>query len=152
MTQPDAGVPADNKLPDTTSTGGTQNNAEGGRLGVYLLLHLLLAAFSFNGVFSKLASQYPFLSVKFILFYGCSIMVLGIYAIGWQQVIKHLPLTTAYANRAVTVVWGIVWGVLLFHEQLNAPKVIGALVVLAGVALFAWADNRSSQENEEVAQ
>lgn len=144
MTPPDTDKPAQDV--DTSDTQGQK----GGGTGVYLLLHLMLALFSFNGVFSKLAAQYPLLSFKFILFYGCSMMALGAYAIGWQQVIKRLPLTTAYANRAVTVVWGIVWGVLLFHERLNALKVIGALVVLAGVALFARADNRSTQENEEV--
>ena len=47
------------------------------------------------------------------------VAILGIYAIGWQQVIKRMPLTTAYANKAVTLVWGLVWGLLLFHEQLN---------------------------------
>lgn len=151
MTQPRVDKSTDS-LPDEERAGRAQDQRSGGKVGVYLLLHLLLAAFSFNGVFSKLASQYPFLSPKFILFYGCGIMVLGVYAIGWQQVIKHLPLTTAYANRAVTVVWGIIWSVLLFHEQLNAPKVIGALIVLVGVALFAWADSRSKLEAEEASR
>lgn len=127
-----------------------QRRGSGNRRGAtYLLLHILLAVFSFNGVCSKLAAQHPFMSLEFILFYGCGIMLLGIYAIGWQQVIKHLPLTTAYANRAVTVVWGIVWGVLIFHEKLNLPKVLGALVVLVGVALYAWADGKEAQEREE---
>lgn len=119
--------------------------------GTYLALHLLLAFFSFNGIFSKLAAQHPVFSLPFILYYGASIGVLGVYAIGWQQVIKRLPLTTAYANRAVTIVWGLVWGMLIFHEQLNPPKVIGALIVLVGVALFAWADSRP-QTDEEVAR
>lgn len=146
MTQLDTGKPA-----QEAGAGSTQGQ-KGGRVGVYLLLHLMLVLFSFNAVLSKLAAQYPFPSFKFILFYGCSMLALGAYAIGWQQVIKHLPLTTAYANRSVTVVWGIVWGVLLFHEQLNAPKVVGALVVLTGVVLFAWADSLSKKEDEEVAQ
>lgn len=115
---------------------------------VFFFLHALLAIFSFNGVFSKLASQHPFLSARFILLYGCGIAFLGVYAIGWQQVIKHLPLTTAYANRAVTVIWGIIWGVLLFHEQLNAPKILGAFIVLAGVVLYALADNRPPHQTE----
>ena len=119
---------------------------------MYLVLHLLLMVFSFNGVFSKLASQYPVMSLPFILYYCCGIGILGIYAIGWQQVIKRLPLTTAYANRAVTIVWGLVWGVVIFHEHLNPPKVIGSLIVLCGVALFAWADSRAKLEEEQEAQ
>ena len=59
-----------------------------------------------------------------------------VYAIGWQQVIKRLPLTMAYANRAITIVWGIIWGLLFFNEKLNAGKIIGAVIVIAGVLLY----------------
>ena len=51
-----------------------------------------------------------------------------------------MPLTSAYANKAVTIVWGIVWGVLLFHEAVTPAKLLGAAVVLAGVVLFSIAD------------
>lgn len=104
-----------------------------------LALHVLLLFYSISSVLSKVASGYDFLSLGFILCYGLMVCVLGVYAIGWQQVIKHIPLTEAYANRAVAVVWGIVWGVLLFHESLNVFKVVGAAIVLAGVALFGSA-------------
>lgn len=111
------------------------------RRGTALLaLHLLLVGYSLSGICSKLASGQPFLSLGFIFWYGMVIVILGVYAIGWQQVIKRLPLTYAYANRAVTVVWGMVWGVLVFREQLNAFKVAGGLVVLAGVALYALSE------------
>ena len=109
------------------------------KLKVLLVLHILLVLFSTSGIMSKLAAGYDFMSLGFILCYGGMVCILGVYAIGWQQVIKRLPLTTAYANRAVTVVWGIVWGVLFFCESVSWPKVLGALIVLAGVALYATA-------------
>lgn len=65
------------------------------------------------------------------------IALLGIYALGWQQIIKRLPLTFAYANRAVTVVWGIVWGALFFNEPVTPLKMLGAGIVLVGVVLYA---------------
>ena len=77
------------------------------------------------------------------------IALLGVYAIGWQQVIKLLPLTYAYANKAVTVLWGIVWGVLLFHEQVSPLKLLGALIVLAGVVLFSLAERGERGEKDE---
>lgn len=107
------------------------------KLKTLLLLHILLLVFSLSGVCSKLASGEPFLSFKFILYYGLVILILGIYAICWQQIIKRLPLTTAYANRAITVVWGIVWGVLFFRESVTIGKIIGALLVVSGVAIYA---------------
>lgn len=109
------------------------------KLKVLLALQVLLVLFSTSGIMSKLAAGYGFMSPGFILCYGGMVCILGVYAIGWQQVIKRLPLTTAYANRAVTAVWGIVWGVLFFGESVSWQKILGALIVLAGVALYATA-------------
>lgn len=118
------------------------------RLAVLLALHLLLMLYSTSGILSKTAAKYPFMSPGFILSYGGMIAVLGVYAIGWQQVIKRIPLTTAYANRAVTVIWGIIWGAVLFHEGVSPLKVVGALVVLAGVVLFALVDSEDASATD----
>ena len=59
------------------------------------------------------------------------VALLGVYALGWQQVLRHIPLSAAYANKAVTVVWGCVWGLLLFREQLTPGKLAGGALVLA---------------------
>lgn len=114
-----------------------------GNAKTLLALHLLLMLYSCSGILSKIAAGLSFLGWQFILCYGAMIGILGIYAIGWQQIIKRMPLTSAYANRAVTVIWGIVWGALLFHEQVTFQKVAGAILVLAGVALFAIADGEA---------
>lgn len=111
------------------------------------LLHLLLMLYSTSGILSKLAAGEAFLSVRFCLYYGGIIALLGIYAIGWQQIIKRMDLTTAFANKAVTVVWGIVWGTLFFHEQITFGKVLGAVLVIAGVVLFVQADRGEGQAN-----
>ncbi len=111
-------------------------------------LHLLLAIYSVTNIFSKLASEEPFLSPRFILFYGLVLLILGIYAIGWQQAIKRMPLTSAYANKAVTIVWGIVFGVIFFGEGVNAAKLVGAALIIAGVALFGIEDGKYQRQRE----
>lgn len=112
----------------------------------YLLLHLLLAVYSASGILSKLAARQELLSRSFLLLYAAVIAVLALYAFGWQKALKRMPLSVAYANKAVTVVWGCVWGVLLFHEQLSVGKLIGGLLVLAGVALYGHADGEAAKE------
>ena len=99
----------------------------------YLLLHILLLMYSFCGVFSKLASKYEFLSFKFILFYGLSIFILGIYAIFWQQILKRFKLTTAFFNKSITIIWGMLWGFLIFNEKIKINMILGAIVVLIGI-------------------
>lgn len=103
-------------------------------------LHLLLMVYSVSGIFSKLASGVDFLSLQFCLYYGGVLALLGLYALGWQQVLKRLPLTTAFSNKAVTIVWGIIWGCVFFGESITLPKVVGAALIIAGVVLFSHAD------------
>ena len=115
---------------------------------VLIALHVLLLVYSFSGIFSKNASAQPFLSPMFCILYAGTIVILGIYAVGWQQIIKRLPLTLAFANKAVTVVWGIVWGALLFGETITWQMVVGGIVVIAGVALFGYADAREQAQRQ----
>ena len=107
---------------------------------ILFLLHLLLMVYSASGICSKLASGEPFFSLKFCFFYGIVIVLMGVYAIGWQQIIKRMPLTAAFANKAVTVVWGLVWGVVFFGESVTVGKVIGAALVIVGIVIFSGAD------------
>ena len=85
-------------------------------------------------------------SPHFCLYYAIIILLLGFYAIGWQQIIKRLPLTTAFANKAVTVVWGIIWGAVFFQEKVTIGKVIGAILVILGVVVYANADGKVKDE------
>lgn len=105
-----------------------------------MALHIELLLFSLGGVCTKMASQYDFLSFWFIFFYGLVILNLGVYAIVWQQIIKKLPLNTAYSNKAITIVWGILWGFLFFREQITWNMIVGALIVIVGVVLVVRAD------------
>ena len=113
----------------------------------FLLLHVILGVYAGSSVCSKLAARQPFLSVAFILLYGLMLAAL-VYAVGWQQVIKHLPLTTAYANKAVTVVWGILLGLAVFGEAVTLRQVIGAAIIICGIVLFVRADNENRDEED----
>lgn len=114
------------------------------KVKVLFLLHMMLMIYSTTGICSKMAAEQTFLSLPFCFYYGMVIPLLGVYAIGWQQVIKRIPLTMAFANKAVTVVWGIIWGILVFHESLTPAKIVGAVIVVAGVVLFAVSDGEEA--------
>ena len=105
------------------------------KIKTFLLLHILLFIYSMGGICSKYAAQQEFLSMKFILLYGLLLGIMFFYAIMWQQVLKRMKLVTAYANKSVTIIWGLVWGLLLFDESISAFKVLGVLIIIAGVYL-----------------
>ena len=119
------------------------------KIKYFCLLHIVLLIFSITSIASKFASGADFLSVKFCLCYGIVFAGLGVYAICWQQVIKHMPLVTAYANKAVTVIWGIVFGYLLFDEAITIRKILGGVIVIAGVYLIVTAD-AMEEENQRI--
>ena len=119
------------------------------KLSTLFALHLMLMLYSMSEICSKKAAGESFLSVRFCLYSGTVILLLGVYAIGWQQVIKRIPLTTAFANKAVTVVWGLVWGALFFHEAITPGKLLGAALVIAGVILFERADGEAAESEAD---
>ena len=112
----------------------------------YLLLHILLILYSLGGIFSKKAASESFLSAEFLLYYLALLLTLVVYAFGWQQIIKVLPLSTAFANKAITVVWGLVWGRLIFNENITAGKLIGIGLIVAGIVLFSCSGKSVANE------
>ncbi len=101
----------------------------------YALLHLLILFASFTGICSKMAAKQPFLSGTFIMWYGLMILILGIYAILWQQILKQMSLTVAFANKAISIVWGMVFGAVIFSEKITFNMILGSLIVMAGIVL-----------------
>ena len=90
------------------------------------------------------------LSFKFILFYGLEVVILGIYAILWQQVIKKYDLSVAYANKAVTLLWALLWSVLLFNEKLKWNHIVGVAIVMVGIYfLNTTGKAKVSEENND---
>lgn len=111
--------------------------AAGNKSGVltYVALHILLLFLSLSGVCSKKAGMQEFLSLEFCIYFGLMVLILGIYTIGWQQIIKRIPLTTAFCNKAVNVIWGMLWGYLIFDETIKLSMVLGGMLVIIGVVL-----------------
>lgn len=102
-------------------------------LKTYFLLHFILLLYSINGIFSKLASTKEFMSLDFILLYGVVLLNLFIYAILWQQVLKKIPLTTAFSNKSIIIIWGMIWGKLIFNEAIKWNMILGTIIIILGV-------------------
>ena len=109
-------------------------------LPMLLLLQLAVCIYSASGIPAKLASAYPFLSAPFVLYYGLEILLLGVYAIFWQQIIRRVDISVAYANRASSIFWSTLWAVLLFGDKLSVQNLIGIGLIFAGI----WTVNRDA--------
>lgn len=100
--------------------------------GMMLFLQLAVCIYTTSGIAAKLASRYAFLSAGFILCYGIEILILGVYAILWQQIIKRVDISIAYTNRAVAIFWSMLWSVIIFHETITLREIFGVLLIFAG--------------------
>ena len=104
-------------------------------LGMILGLQVIVALYTLSGVMGKFAAAHEFMSWPFILLYGWEVAILGIYALLWQQIIKRMDLSIAYANRAVALLWSMLWAVLFFNEGVSIQNIAGVLIVVAGTII-----------------
>ena len=112
-------------------------NRAGKADGSLFLLHLNIMIFSFTGIFSKFAAD----SIKArgvldprSLMWGCLILVnCAIYAVFWQQNLKHFPVNVAYAHSAVYNIWSLFWAVLIFSETISRGNIIGTILIISGI-------------------
>ncbi len=66
--------------------------------------------------------------------------MLFLYAGGWQKILKYMPVGTAFMHKAAAILWGMVFGILLFNERLTINKAAGILIIISGILLYTKSD------------
>lgn len=102
-------------------------------LGGLLTLQGVIFIYTLSTVASKVASGYPMMSLPFLLFFGLQFAMLGIYAVLWQQMIKRIDLSIAYANKAMGIFWSMILAALVFKEEITLKNMLGVAIVFVGI-------------------
>ena len=92
-----------------------------------------------TSIFTKMASRQKMLSWPYLLWIAGAIGVMGVYAILWQQVIKWMPLSTAYMFKGTSLIFILLISGLMLGEAITINNVIGSVIIILGIALFAKA-------------
>lgn len=100
------------------------------------LLQGVIVIYTISSVMSKEASASEGSLGRFLFFFGMEFVMLGVYAVLWQQMIKRFELSVAYANRSMAVVWSMVWAVVFFHDTITVQNIAGVLLVTAGTLVI----------------
>ena len=100
-----------------------------------VVINLLYACVS---IFTKLASQQEFMSWEYVLTFFGAVMVMGVYAMLWQQVLKRIELSVAYMFKGTSIVFVMLLAYVLFGEQITWNNVLGAIIIIVGIVLFAY--------------
>lgn len=97
-----------------------------------LFLQAVIMIYTGSSIAAKFASSQELLSFPFCLFYGIEILILALYAVLWQQIIKRFELSIAYANRGMVIVWSMLWAVVIFGDEITLQNIIGIVFVVIG--------------------
>lgn len=103
-------------------------------------LHLNILLFSLTGIFSKLAAnnitENGVFHIYTVLFAGLMLLNCAVYAVFWQQSLKHFDVNVAYAHRSVYNLWSLIWAVLIFSEPVTIGNVIGTGLIIGGILVM----------------
>ncbi len=105
-------------------------------LGLLVFVNFLYACTS---IFTKMASGQEMMSWPWLLWIAGAMGVMGLYALGWQQVLKRIDLSTAYLFKGTSLVFVLLISYLLFGEAITLKNILGAAFIIAGIILYAKA-------------
>ena len=105
-----------------------------------ILMQLCIFLFASSNVFFKFASNY--MAQKGIFSKECifsmimGIVVLMIYAVFWQQLLKYYELNVANAIKTLYLLWGVFYAIVIFKEQYKLNNFIGLALIIFGIVLI----------------
>lgn len=104
----------------------------------YIFLVIINLLYACVSIFTKLASQQEFMSWNFMLGVMGAVGVMGLYAVLWQQILKRIELSVAYMFKGTSIVFVMILACWLFGEQITWNNILGAIIIIVGIVLFAY--------------
>lgn len=95
--------------------------------------------YSCTSICTKMASRQEIFSCPYLLWIAGAIGVMGVYALLWQQIIKRMPLSMAYMFKGTSLIFVLFFSALLFGEAITWTNLIGSLIIIIGITLYAKA-------------
>lgn len=103
----------------------------------YLSLIAINLLYACVTIFTRYASQQEFMTMPYCLLVAGAIGIMGLYAICWQQVLKHIEVSTAYMFKGASLIFVMLLAFFLFGEQITLCNILGASIIIAGIVFFA---------------
>ena len=107
----------------------------------YWYIFLLIAInflYACVSIFTKYASQQEFMSWNYMLGLIGAVSIMGLYAVLWQQILKRIELSLAYMFKGTTIIFTMLFAHWLFGEQITWNNIVGAVIIIIGIVLFAY--------------
>ena len=63
--------------------------------------------------------------------------VMGLYAVLWQRVLMRIELSMAYMFKGTSLIFVMLLANVLFDEQIAWNNILGAIIIISGIVLYA---------------
>lgn len=107
-------------------------------IGFYAYMIFAFALYSTTGIFSKNASFHRFMSWPYILNFTGLIVVLFIYALMWQNILKRLPLNVAFMWKSTGLFFSLLYSHYIFNEEITLNNILGISIIFSGLIIISW--------------
>ena len=104
---------------------------------IYIVLIGINMLYACVSIFTKYASQQEFMSWNYMFCLIGAVGVMGLYAVLWQQILKRIELSLAYMFKGTGLIFVMLLAHVLFGEQITWNNVVGAIIIISGIVLFA---------------
>lgn len=104
----------------------------------YIFLVIINLLYACVSIFTKYASQHEFMSWNYMVGLIGAIGMMGLYAVLWQQILKRVELSVAYMFKGTSIIFVMLLACLLFGEQITWNNILGTIIIIAGIVLFAY--------------
>lgn len=118
----------------------------------YIFLIVINLLYACVSIFTKYASQQEFMSWNYTVGLIGAIGVMGLYAILWQQVLKRVELSMAYMFKGTSLVFVILLAYVFFGEQITWNNIIGAIIIISGIVLYANSSEPKANSQSPIAK
>ena len=105
----------------------------------YLALTGVNFVYACTSIFTKMASRQDMLSLPYLLWIAGAIVVMGVYALLWQQIIAKMSISTAYMYKGTSLIFILLISAMLFDEAITTNNLIGSAIIIVGIVLYAKA-------------
>lgn len=103
----------------------------------YLALIGVNLIYACTSICTKMASRQEMLSWPYLFWIAGAVGVMGVYALLWQQILARMPISTAYMFKGTSLIFVLLFSAMLFGEAITLNNVIGAVIIIIGIILFA---------------
>jgi drug/metabolite transporter (DMT)-like permease len=106
-------------------------------LPIILLLLFVYQFYASISVATKFTSRHVFLSSYYCLGLFVVFLMMGVYAILWQQVLKRVDLSLAYMFKGSGLIFLLILCSTVLNEPITWQNLLGSVFIITGIVLFA---------------